>query len=701
MDKLNEEFIKNIKENYPKSKDKIILAYQYANKAHENIKRKSGEPYIIHPVAVAQILIDNDMDSATIIAGLLHDVVEDTSITLDEIEKKFGLTVAKLVDGVTKIDEMTCQSNNLTEADNLKRLLLAMGEDLRVIFIKLADRLHNMRTIQFLSPARQYAIAKETQELFIPIAERIGIRKIRSELQDLTFRTLYPDEYKNISDELNKKLVAKNAILLKINKKISEILKNNEINAKITSWPEHPYSVFKKRNNQGTGKVYGIKLFKIIVPTTIDCYKALGLLHSEFNPIPGQIKDYISSPKANGYKSIHSSLATRDTGVTFTVMIRTDEMDKNCEYGISSFWKDKDKYIKYSDALEKYNSLKDIIFGEETYFNSSDLFINAIKNDLMPAVTWVFTPEHKPICINTDKPTVIDFAYTLHTDIGNNAIGARVNGKFASLKTILKNGDEVEVLLSEKDKSPSRNWLSIVKTTNARRKISEYIRNHTTKKYVEEGKKKLAEELKSKGYSLGDVVASYDDIAKEFNFVNLEDLYACVGYEGITMNQIESYIKVHEDTQGDQTSSPVEIEGSPHFNNLSFPRCCCPIVGDKIVALVSKNGISIHTADCNNIKKADPEKILKAEWKKGLNRNFNANIKIVAKDRVGLASQILDVITSCGLNISNLSARMVNSIDCEVDVILAVKNKKQLNDLLDKLSKINGVKFANRLFGNN
>ena len=335
MVEVDNSFINEVKINYPKNYDKIVDAYHFASESHSGVLRKSGEPYIIHPLAVARILMENNMDYATIMAGLLHDVVEDTPITLDDIKDKFGSTVAKLVDGVTKIDNITLEKEKLTEADSMKRLLLAMGDDVRVIFIKLADRLHNMRTVKFLSRDRQIKNANETTEIFIPIAERIGIRKIRSELQELTFECLYPDAYAKIKETMDRNFDREKQLVGEIETELKSILTENNITGDISDWPERYYSIYKKMKTKGLDKVYGSILFKIIVPTESDCYLTLGLLHKYFRHIPGQIKDFISSPKPNGYKSLHTVLMTSDTSVIFKVMIRTEEMDRVCEYGIS------------------------------------------------------------------------------------------------------------------------------------------------------------------------------------------------------------------------------------------------------------------------------------------------------------------------------------------------------------------------------
>ena len=697
MEELDKKFIKSIKINYPKNYEKIIDAYKFANLAHSGLKRKSGEPYIIHPLAIARILMENNMDYATIMAGLLHDVVEDTSVTLEEINEKFGETVARLVDGVTKIDSLDYK--NYTEDDNIKRLIIAMGSDIRVIFIKLADRLHNMRTIEFLSRERQIRIAKETNELFIPIAERIGIRNMRSELEALTFKCLHPDEYSKIKKDFDRKFDNHEKNINSIEKTLNKVLKEADINANIIGWRERYYSIYKKLNNQGFSKFYGLMLYKIIVPTESDCYKALGLLHKTYNHIPNQIKDFISSPKPNGYKSLQTVLIDNLSGVTFKVMIRTPEMDKICEYGISSLWQDKDSEEYYDETFEKYNKLKEIVLNESFQRNNSSRFIDAIKRDLVTNSTWVFTPKFKPICMNVDAPTAIDFAYAVHTSIGHNAVGAIVNEKKVSLGTLLKNGDVVEILVSDKDKAPSRNWLSVVKTSVARKKIREYIVEHTTPKFVKLGKLELEKELAKINHSLGEVIDLYPKIQDEFNFVNIEDMYASIGYKSITISQVLKFVLQKEEATKCKLNSPVIVEGSELVLDVIFPRCCGAIPGDKIVGVLSKNKVAIHNHNCVNIKNLNETQKLQAKWKDNISQSFNVNLKIVAKDALGYGARLLTLIAEQKHNMTKLEARKVSISDCEFIFGVNVKNLSELNNLIEKIKTIKEVKTITRYFG--
>ena len=695
MASYDKEFISSVKQNYPKHSEMILNAYYYADKMHNGVLRKSGEPYIIHPVAVAQILIDNNMDYSTIIAGLLHDVVEDTDQTLEDIERLFGKTVAKLVDGVTKIDELTVKEFNLTEADSIKHLLLAMGDDVRVIFIKLADRLHNMRTIEYLKRDRQLKMAKETQELFIPIAERIGVRKLRTELQELTFKCMYPEEYASIKAEFDRKYEKRKDKIEDIERNLKKVLNDENIKNTITGWPEHYYSIFKRRKYQGISKIYNFMLFKVIVPTEQDCYRAMGLFHKKYKPVPGQIKDHIADPKKNGYRSIHSVMVSEDSDITFKVMIRTEEMDKTCEYGVSSCWQTKDSDKEFRKNYEKNNNLKDIIFGEETVNKSSVSFIDAIKTDLLPGVTWVLTPKLKPICVSADNPTVIDFAYALHTNIGNNAIRAIVNGKKSSLSTIIKNGDVVEVVLSKENKAPSRNWLFVAKTSSARKKIREFINKNTTPENIELGKQILQEELNKLSKTIEDLDAVYPKIVDEFRFLSKDDMYSSIGYKSITINQITKYIK---DNSAEYENSPVMVVGEENLTKITLPKCCCPIFGDEIVGVKSKNGVTVHTKNCLNLKGIDSSRIVDVAWKANPNCLFDVNLKIVAKDKPGYGWKLLKLIADGNYNMTKIVGKMVNSSDCEFNICVSVKNTAELNKLVSEIKTIEEVKTITRYF---
>ena len=698
MGDLLQNFVSSVEKNYPKNKGKILDALDFATKWHSGIKRKSGEPYIIHPIAVAQILVDNQLDYSTIMAGLLHDVVEDTEITLEEIEKRFGKTVAKLVDGVTKIDKITLERENLTEDDSRKRLLLAMGDDIRVIFIKLADRLHNMRTIKFLKPDRQTAIAKETQELFIPIAELLGVRNLRSELQSLTFECLFKNAYEEIKLEHDAQLNANLKQIKSIEKKLADVVSKSGINAEISWWPERYYSIFKKIQRAGVNKAYGLVMFKIIVPTIADCYKALGIVHQIYKPLPAQIKDYIASPKINGYQSLQTVVMSEDLSITFNVMIRTKEMNEVCEYGVLALASSKDSSENFNSKFEKYNKLKAIISGEQKAdFVPSTTFVDAIKTDISSKSTWVFTSKFKPTKLESGEPTAIDFAYALGENVGHNAVDAIVNGKNLSLGAGLKSGDVVEIIESSEQKAPCRAWLSVAKTHLARTKIREYFVHNLNQKNVKLGKKIMTEEFESRGYELGKLAEAFEKSRFDYSFVSIDDMLATIGSGGLKPSQISAYVAEDDKKHNALLTAPISVEGETFASKILFSKCCCPIFGDEIVAVKSKNNISIHTKNCLNLKRFEQEKLLNATWKETVRKEFEINLKIVAKDSIGFGAKLLGSISGIGVDITKIFGKQKNK-ECEFRLTLKLKNTEELKNVVEKITKVEGVKAINRTF---
>ena len=697
MKDLYQKFIQEIEINYPKHKDKILDALNFAIKSHEGIVRRSGDPYIVHPIAVAKILIDNQMDYSTVIAGLLHDVVEDTEISLEEIGKRYGKTVAKLVDGVTKIDSITAKRENLTEDDNKKRLLIAMGDDIRVVFIKLADRLHNMRTIKFLPPEKQHAVSKETQDLFIPIAELLGVRNLRSELQSLVFECLFKESFEKIKSEQDRRVQAKYKKIVEIEKKLGDAMKKNGIKSEITWWPERYYSIHKKMKQTGFNKAYGLVLYKIIVPTIADCYKALGLVHQIYKPVPSQIKDYIASPKMNGYQSLQTVVLSDDSSMTFNVMIRTPEMNNVCEFGVFALASGKGFRENFNTKLEKYNKLKAIIGGENSGEDiESTSFVEAIKTDLYSKATWVFTPKFKPTKIESNSPTAIDFAYTLGEKFGHNAVSAIINGKAASIGASIKSGDVVEIILSDNDKAPCRAWLNIAKTHGARTKIREYFEKNLTSKNIKLGKKLIEQEFNDKGCDIKELNSVFEKVKIKFSLNSMDDLFATVGVGGLKSSQISAFVP--SDKKGNALlKAPVKVEGEDFALNVVLSKCCCPILGDEIVAVKSKNNLSIHTKNCLNLKRHAESSILAACWKENVTQDFEVNLKLVAKDSIGFGSKMLGLISSMGIDITKIFAKQ-RGAECEFKLTLKLMSSRELDNLTTELLKIDGVRLINRSF---
>ncbi|MBQ8451488.1 MAG: bifunctional (p)ppGpp synthetase/guanosine-3',5'-bis(diphosphate) 3'-pyrophosphohydrolase [Clostridia bacterium] len=697
---LDQNFIELVKTNYPKNANKILKAYEFADAAHSGVKRKSGEPYIIHPVEVAKILIGINMDYLTIIAALLHDVVEDTEYTLDDIQKLFGKTAATLVDGVTKIGDLSHKNLSTNEADSIKKLLFAMGDDVRVIFIKLADRLHNMRTVKFLKPDKQIRMAEETRDLFIPIAYRMGVRSIRAELEDLVAECLYTDEYNKIQEVFGKKYKKIGAKVEKLKVKISNSLAEFGISSTIDTWTERYFSILKKVHSagNGTGKASGLILVKIIVPTTEDCYKALGILHSQFDHLPNQIKDYIASPKPNGYKSLHSTLVEHNLNLTFQVMIRTAEMDSVCDQGIVSLWANKDDDIKFDERFEKFNRMKNIVLSERKQITNTENFIDAVKTDLSQDSIWVFTPKFKPIHLNSSSPTPIDFAYAVHTDLGNNAVGAKINGQKASLAAKLKAGDVVEIVVSEVPKAPSRDWLNVATTSVARKRIHEYLNKNLTPENTENGRNMLKVELEKNGHNLGEIFEYTDQIIEDFGFKDVNDMFANIGYKSITVMQIAKYVLDAEVSTKILSEAPVIVEGSSKIKSLTFAKCCAPIPHDKIVGVVSNSGLIIHTQNCQNIKKIAAGKLLKATWKDNINQMFKVNVKIIANDGIGIGAKVLGEISKHKFYLTKLEAKLAGVKNCEFVLTVMVSGNEEFEKLKTMLETIEDVKSVYRIF---
>ncbi len=460
----------------------------------------------------------------------------------------------------------------------------------------------------------------------------------------------------------------------------------------------HIYSIFKKNNSQGIAKIRGIYFFKVIVPTEMDCYLAMGYLHKHFSPLPGQIKDYIAVPKANGYKSIHSIMVAPNENVNFQVMIRTKEMDEICEYGISSLWSDKDSDVMFSESIEKFNNLKDIILNDNSNLSGTKEFIDAIKTDLDASTTWVFTPKFKPICLNVNKPTVIDFAYAVSSKIGNNAVSSLVNGRRASLGTELSAGDVVEVLVSETKKAPSRNWLSVVKTSNARNNILAYFKNHHTQKNIELGREILTSELVKQNLTYEDILNSYDDIKQEFNFSSQEEMLSSIGYGSVTVAQIVKFASIKLEQEKCEKTAPVIIDDPIKFSSISFAKCCSAIPYDKIVGVVYKNGVAIHTESCKNIKNVPSSQIVKAHFKPKLSQKFSVNVKIVADDEVGIAAKLLGQISKLKYNLTKTIVRKANEKECEFDISVEVSGENELNGFIKKIKSIKGVNDVVRVY---
>lgn len=688
-----EQFVELVKEKY-KEPELILKAFNFAYKAHEKEKRLSGEPYIVHPVQVAKILIDMELDKETIAAAVLHDVVEDTPVSFKKIRVEFGSEVEMLVKGVSKISSIK-YSKEITEMDSLKRMFIAMSKDIRVILIKLADRLHNLRTISGLPQHRQIRFCSESMNLFVPLAERLGLNAIKLEMEDICFRVLNPDEYQKLKSELDRKFEKTTERMKIIEMKLIEALDNLGIKGEVKSRLKHFYSLYKKIKSRGTAKIYDIIAFRIFVDKTEDCYRVLGEIHKMYRPVPGRIKDYIADPKANGYKSLHTTLVTKD-GTPFEVQIRTYEMHQTCEYGIAAHWRYKSGDQKKESLEDKLNWIKSIIEDERQIKDSTN-FIKALQMDFSNAEIWVFTPNYKPISL-PEGSTPIDMAYAIHTELGNTCEGAKVNGRKVPLNYVLDTGDVVEILTSKSSKGPARDWLKIAVSSNARSHIRNFFKKNIIPENVKRGKEILEIQAKQMKVSIGACLSPkvFEEVKNKYLVYSLDDMFSSIAAGGISVRDIVSMASEKEKKELDVKNNdcPVYIEGS-EVDEVKFARCCNPIPGDEVYAIASKSntGFTVHCADCVNLRSIDKERCLSVEWKEGLNKSFETSLKIGGKDRVGIASDVVNIFYEQGINLRSITIKVISEGKFEAVINFMVKNKSELENLVSHINKLDYVQF--------
>lgn len=696
------DFLEIVKENYS---DYALIekAYHFACKAHLNEKRKSGEPYIIHPIAVATILIEMKMDEATIVAGLLHDTVEDTPVTFKQIKQEFGDEVEKLVKGVSKINRIKYDKKEILEMDSLKRMFIAMSRDLRVIVIKLADRLHNIRTVEYLPKLKRIKFCSETMDVFVPLAERMGFSAMKREMEDTCFKYLYPEEYEKVKSESDRKYKKSQDKMKNISLTFERELAKRGIKNEIQSRFKHVYSLYRKIKSKGTAKIYDAIAFRIIVSTIEECYQVLGIVHSLYRPVPGRIKDYIASPKPNGYTSLHTTVIMRD-GTPFEVQIRTFEMHEICEFGIASHWRYKSGNEKIEQYEKELNFLKMAVENEKQIKDSST-FIKAMSMDLATTEIWVLTPKFKPISL-PEKSTPVDFAYAVHTDIGNTCVGAIVNGKKAQLSRQLETGDVVEII-TNKDKKPSRDWLKFVVSSHARQNIRNFFKRNINSETVKIGKQKLEEFAKESGIDMGDILSQdlIEEIKRKYLVYSLDDMFASIGAGGINAFDIISIAKQmlkNKNEKEDNEDCPIYIEGSD-VSGVKLARCCSPVPGDEIVALEAKSGtITVHCSSCLNVRQIENDRLLNAEWKDEealkSKKKYNIDLRIVGKDEDGMLAKIMEVLKAMNLKMNYISAKILSEGKFEVLVNLKVQNLFETNQAIENIKTIKNIQFVTRAF---
>ncbi len=694
----------------------VERAFQFAQDAHAGQKRKSGKPYFTHPYRVADILADMMLDATTIAAGLLHDCVEDVdNVSIETVEKAFGADVAALVDGVTKLSRLDFTSKEEQQAESLRKMFLAMAKDIRVVLIKLADRLHNMRTLKFQSVERQLPIARETIDVYAPLAHRLGISTIKWELEDLALRYIDPEGYYALVEKVGMKREEREKSIVNVIAVLDGALKDQGITAEIDGRPKHFYSIYKKMQGQGKSfdQIYDLIAIRLIVTTIPDCYAALGVVHTLWTQVPNRFKDYISMPKGNMYQSLHTTVVGMG-GLSFEVQIRTKEMHRTAEFGIAAHWRYKEG--KQSDTLDnKLYWLRQILdWQNET--RDPDEFMDALKVDLFSDEVFVFTPKGDVVSLPRGA-TPLDFAYSIHTAIGNKCVGAKVNGRIVPLNSALESGDFVEVMTSSSSHGPSRDWLQFVKTSEARSKIRAWFKHEFRDENRDSGREMLEKEAKRMGYSWSQLHKPeyLEPVYSRYTLSSLDDLYITVGFGGLSTTQIlnrliEEYKKatrpdvpevkvvsqaeaqkVREEALKRQAhgSHGIIVEGEPGML-VRFAKCCTPLPGDDIIGYITRGrGVSVHRSDCVNMAdfKKTPERLIHTAWESGSGGAYNADIQIVAYDRMGLLADISMLFSKMEVSIVALSARVDKNRNTIINVTLGIQDTQQLEKIIKQLLK--------------
>ena len=640
---------------------RIEEAYLFARKLHEGQFRVSEEPYIIHPVEVVKILVGLHMDANTIIAGFLHDIIEDTETTPETIQEKFGADVLNLVQGVTKLGKLQFKSNEERQAENFRRLFIAMANDMRIIFLKLADRLHNMRTLNFMSSAKQQKIARETLDIFAPLANRLGIGKIKAELEDLSLRYLEPDKYYEISQLVSQTKKERESTVKLLIDKIASDVKKAGIDAKITGRAKHYYSIYSKmkRLNIAFHELYDITAVRVIVNTESECYAVLGLIHSQFKPIPGRFKDYIAMPKGNMYQSLHTSVIG-PRSKPLEVQIRTYKMHEVAEFGVAAHWRYKEKGSQKADnqADKQFSWLRKLVEYDKDVTNAQD-YVNSVKMDIFSDQVFACTPNGDVLDFPANA-TPVDFAYRVHSDVGNRTVGALINGRIAQLDTKLKNGDIVEILTS-KTPSPRLDWLNFVVTKQASSKIKQWFKKNNRDQHIEVGRSNLEHELTKAVFDEYYKQNEFENIAKQMNYQSSDDLFAAIGYGETTTNKVINKLKKPEKKIDDTTKfhsfsrkkSEKDIVGLEGLM-YSIAKCCSPIPGEPIVGVVTRSkGVSVHRVDCKTLETIEPERLMDIHWSgENPNRVYNTTIRIETAEKIGLLKDIIAAVADNNTSIT-------------------------------------------------
>lgn len=716
-----EDIISTVKKQKGRRDIKIIQkAYDYAKAKHGDQLRKSGEPYIIHPVQVAYTLATLGMDDNTICAALLHDVLEDTDTTYADLEKEFNSEVAYMVDGVTKLSKLQYASVEEQQVENYRKMFLAMGKDIRVILIKLADRLHNMRTLKYLSRDRQIANAKETMELYAPLANRLGVYSLKWELEDLSFKYLYPEEFREIVEGIDKKREERLKFIDLIMDQIKAELKKQKIDAEVTGRAKHLYSIYRKmkRDNKTLDQIYDLFALRILVNSVKDCYAVLGIVHDLYNPMPGRFKDYIAVPKPNMYQSLHTTLIG-PKGTPFEVQIRTWDMHRVAEYGIAAHWAYKESSL-FSGKKSNVKVEEDkLAWVRETLEWQSEMqdpeeFMQTLKKELFEDEVYIFTPKGA-IKVLPKGATPIDFAYQIHEQIGHHMVGCKINSKMMPIITKLKSGDIVEILTSDQAKGPSRDWLKFVKSSGARNKILSWFKKNQRAENIEKGKDLIEKELKKIGVKHEDLFKSefINAALNRYKYNSIDDMYASVGFGSISPGKViarmlEEYRKVHKEDDIEKTLEALSKEKvhkeKPSQNGIivkgidnclvKLSKCCNPVPGDEIIGYITRGrGVSVHRTDCVNTKNLLEEgnRIIDVYWSDNKKTTYSADIEIYANDRLGLLADVIKVLGDNKCNIMAVTSKTTKEKIAIIELTIEVENIEKLNTVLKNLRKIDSV----------
>ena len=737
---LYQELIASVKKYHPSTDISLIeKAYKTADTAHKGQVRKSGEAYIIHPLCVAIILAELELDKETIVAGLLHDVVEDTVMTAEEIASEFSEEIALLVDGVTKLGQLSYDADKVeVQAENLRKMFLAMAKDIRVILIKLADRLHNMRTLKYMTPEKQKEKARETMDIYAPIAQRLGISKIKIELDDLSLKYLEPEAYYDLVEKVALRKSVRDDYVQSLVKEVSKHIENAGIKAQIDGRAKHFFSIYKKMVNQHKtlDQIYDLFAIRIIVDNVKDCYAALGVIHEMYKPIPGRFKDYIAMPKPNMYQSLHTTLIG-PTGQPFEIQIRTFEMHRTAEYGIAAHWKYKEAannggtVATTKSEEEKLSWLRQILEWQKDMSDNKE-FMSLLKSDLnlFSDTVFCFTPSGDVKNLPTGS-TPVDFAYSIHSAVGNKMIGAKVNGKLVPIDYEIQNGDRIEIITSQNSKGPSRDWLNIVKSTQAKNKINQWFRSELKEENIVKGKELIAQYCKAKSINLTDInKPEYQSkVMRKYGFHDWDSALATLGHGGLKEGQVVN--KMLEEYRKDH---PIQLTDEDVLNNVSsenkdkavpqksksgiivkglydvavhFSKCCSPVPGDEIVGFVTRGrGVSIHRTDCINImnlSELEKVRLIDAEWQQGAEHGDNglylAEIKIFGNNRTGLLVDITRIFTEREIDISSINSKTSKQGVATISISFNTKGKEELSSLIEKIRQVESVIDIERTTG--